>query len=283
MFLDYYGAYKQQQRVKNMKDVQKILEKEHDLLHPEEKRAQYIKNLKSETDFDKTVSNNNKKIKCRIPLKKVLRNILPREWYVLISASIIAGLLGACGTGIIYEEEHYRYGSHLNQNHKPNAMIAWGVLSCLICFSVCIGGFKLIDEADRRDRIKDIYNRLSVYLFDYLKTIHPELDDSMLHEYNPGLADNITALLIANMDKADTKKLSAIADDLVSKIKSGKIDVKEYNARIDCAMGIIKKALDNNKKLYNSIVLAYKGWAISTFYLDAHSFTNYIYIAGKTR
>lgn len=277
MFLDYYGAYKQQQRVKNMKDVQKILEKEHDLLHPEEKRAQYIKNLKSKTDFDKTVSDNNKKIKRRMPLKEVLRNLAPLEWGLIIYCSLLGGGITAIGTGMIYEEDHWNMGN-LNQKHKTSAMVAWGVLGCLVCFCACVGGTKQSDKNN-----KDIYNRLSVYLFDYLKTIHPELDDSMLHKYNPGLADNITALLIANMDKADTKKLSAIADDLVSKIKSGKIDVKEYNARIDCAMGIIKKALDNNKKLYNSIVLAYKGWAISTFYLDAHSFTNYIYIAGKTR
>ncbi len=277
MFLDYYGAYKQQQRVKNMKDVQKILEKEHDFLHPEEKRAQYIKNLKSKTDFDKTVSDNNKKIKRRMPLKEVLRNLAPLEWGLIIYCSLLGGGITAIGTGMIYEEDHWNMGN-LNQKHKTSAMVAWGVLGCLVCFCACVGGTKQSDKNN-----KDIYNRLSVYLFDYLKTIHPELDDSMLHEYNPGLADNITALLIANMDKADTKKLSAIADDLVSKVKSGKIDVKEYNARIDCAMGIIKKALDNNKKLYNSIVLAYKGWAISTFYLDAHSFTNYIYIAGKTR
>lgn len=277
MFLDYYGAYKQQQRAKNMKDVQKILEKEHDLLHTEEKRAQYIKNLKSETDFDKTVSNNNKKIKHRMPLKDVLRNLAPLEWGVIICCSLLGGGITAVGTRMIYEEDHWNMGN-LNQKHKTSAMVAWGVLGCLVCFCACVGGTKQSDKNN-----KDIYNRLSVYLFDYLKTIHPELDDSMLHKYNPGLADNITALLIANMDKADTKKLSDIADDLVSKVKSGKIDVKEYNARIDCAMGIIKKALDNNKKLYSSIVLAYKGWATSTFYLDAHSFTNYIYIAGKTR
>ena len=266
-----------------MKDVQKILEKEHDFLHPEGKKAQYIKNLKSETDFDKTVSNNNKKIKCRIPLKKVLRNILPREWYVLISASIIAGLLGACGTGIIYEEEHYRYGSHLNQNHKPNAMIAWGVLSCLICFSVCIGGFKLIDEADRRDRIKDIYNRLSVRLFDCLKTIHPELDKSMLEKYNLALSDNITALLIANMNEADTKKLVAIADNLVSKLETQTFDENECKTTIDRAMGIIKTALKNNERLYDSIICAYKGWATSTFYLDPYTPTHYVYIAAKEK
>lgn len=258
-----------------MKDVQKILDKEQGLLHPEEKRLQYIKKLKSETDFDKTVSDNNKKIKPQVSLKKALRNILPWEWYVLISASIICGLLGAAGTGIIYEEDRWYLGN-LNQSHKTNAMIAWGVLSCLVCFCACVGG----TEQSKKNN-KDIYNRLSLYLFDYLKTIHPELDHSMLYKYNPGLADNITALLIANMNEADAKKLSAIADDLVNVVKSEKIDANEYKATIDCAMGIIKKALDNNKQLYDSIVLAYKGWATSTFYLDPYGPTRYVYIAEK--
>lgn len=238
---------------------------------------EYLERLWKETDIRKTKRAINAKFNKPMTWKEALKRF-GAKGFVLV---FLTGALGLTTVQILYRGNvSQEKRVELNKKANIDVLALFSVLGFLS--GTILGGylFKSSLRQSRESAVEDMYARLTLNLFNYAKTTNIELDKNMLKKYNPALAELVVTLLMANMDKADTEKLRAIAIDLQDKIASPLFGIEKYHAVLDEAMGIIKKALETNTELLNRIILAYKGCATSTIYID-NRMTNLIFIANS--
>lgn len=274
------------------KELDKELNKEEELVYyprrdkkQEKAYNEYAKKLSKETDFEETEFSNYKKFNKKIAWKDVFKMF---HAYEVMYGIITTLIMGYFSYGVIkyeYKEPTDSVSTNIEKNNKNTKELKVALFTTIVCllWLIVLGVVAKHNAREKREEnIDNVYNALSIRLFKQFRTIYTELDEYMLQKYNPKLVHIVSTLLIKNMDEKDTEKLRKIAIALTDKIREKKADIKEYNLRLNEALEIITKALNDNKNLYHVMALVFKGWVPTTFDLNNNDPKKMIWLVGNS-
>ena len=219
-------------------------------------RDAFISYLMESEDFVPTVAKNHKKTK--FPFKSILKQFNAFDW-ILIGGLALTG--GVFANKTVQKHEPVQKIEVQKQNVNAAIIVAMCViLSAAVGFGAIFG----IHNSKSETAVDDMYNRLSVRLFDSLREIYPDLDENMLKACNPEMARVIKALLVTNMSKSDVDKihkkaliLSEILMDLTTKNNMGTLT--RYNNKIKDIVSIIEHNMIRVPGLTESVLWVFRG------------------------
>ena len=214
-------------------------------------RTKFLNKYFNNKDFIKNRERNAAKFK--EPLKSILKKIKFDYLGIVLLAIVIGSFAG------IYTYAKKDDVSIEKQQNKNIKSVFVGLVCMLVGFGAGLATTVHSHRMIRKYDVERFYNRMAIRLFSVLKKVYPDLQDNALLNYNPESSLVITTLLMANMSDEDTKKIQSLAIALSNKDNVEKDDLQEYEAGINEAFEIVKKALDQDQDLYYSILQVYNG------------------------
>ena len=154
--------------------------------------------------------------------------------------------------------------SKIIQQHHDAAVAVFTLLGILAGLGIGIANQVSLNRASKDGDNANLFNRLSVRLFDLMREQYPDLDEKVLKACNPELSRVIRALMLANMSDEDAKQIQEIATSLARKLHN-MTQKNENNVLLSCnddikqAMSIIEQNLLTNQLLNEAILNLYRG------------------------
>lgn len=198
------------------------------------------------------------------PLKQILKKIKMTDYIIVLGFTLFLGSLTYSAANYYISQKKVT-----NQQVRKNDITLITTIAVLLGLIIGTGGFVMAYREEDKSNVEKIYNRLTIRLFDAIKTIDSGLDKDLFAKCNPDMAQVVTALLIANMKDTDVKELTKIANKINKQIeKSPFFTIKEYTADMEKALCIVKNALSADPDLYAAIKTTFRGNVPMTFYLE---------------
>ena len=154
--------------------------------------------------------------------------------------------------------------SKVIQQHQDMAIAIFTLFGVLAGAAIGVVNQVSLGRANKDGANANLFNRLSVRLFDSMREKYPDLDEKVLKACNPELSRVIRALVIANMSDEDAQQLQEIAMNLSKKLHNMTLK-NENNVLLSCnddikqAMSIIDQYLTTNTLLAEAILNVYRG------------------------
>lgn len=249
---------------KKIKRLQNQFTREINLIGPYHKaadntspqRAAFLSELAKSKTFVPTFKQNEKKFECS--LRELVKKFNKFDYFTILVLGVFAGTVSYSAA------TNYKTPYKIINEHKTASVILFTTVGLLAGLGFGFGLSAAFKQDKQYMKTEQFYGRLAVRLFDSMREIHPDLDETLLKACNPEMARVIKALLIANMPEEDTKELYAIADKISNALK--KISSKnEFSILKQCendlkdAMAIVEHYLITDQQLYQVILSVYRG------------------------
>lgn len=254
---------------KKLKRLNTQFERDNELGYPYHKtdtepeaRAEFIKQLISHPSFVTTRNNNESRFK--EPWKKIVKKFDAFDWFVALCFTL-------CGGGFAFAmTDASNPQSKIIQEHKIAylaMMTTLGVMAGLVVGIINSIQSRRINEISN---LENLYNKITVRLFDSMRAMYPDLDENLLKQCNPEMARVIGTLLMANMSESDTRKLQSVAEKIAKNINSmndkNQISaLMQYNRDLASALSVVEHNLITNNQLHDVILSVYRGNMPKTF------------------
>lgn len=159
------------------------------------------------------------------------------------------------------------------QQHQKAVMVVATLLGFLAGAGLGFANQVSSERINKDNDSENLYNRLSVRLFDVLREKYSDLDENVLKACNPEMARVIRALVIANMPENDVREIQAIATTVAKQLrdatpKTEKRVFHNCNEAIKTALSIIEQNLITNPQLHDAILSVYRGGVPAQFILQ---------------